>query len=62
MTYQLYHYSAGRKFEYTDRFEAADDHSALVKALAKASRHEMELWCGHRRVRVMERTRPIVPA
>jgi hypothetical protein len=50
MAYQLYHYSAGRKFEYADRFEAVDDQTALIKALAKASSDEMELWCGHRRV------------
>ena len=62
MAYQLYHYSAGRKFEYADRFEAADDQSALVKALSKSSSHDMELWCGHRRVRVMDRAEPFLSA
>ncbi|MDB5671355.1 MAG: hypothetical protein JWO25_2314, partial [Alphaproteobacteria bacterium] len=38
----------------TDRFEAEDDQAALTKALGKASPHEMELWCGHRRILVLE--------
>ena len=50
--YQLYQYSAGRHFEHADRFAAEDDAAALVKAAARTSRHEMELWCGPRRVRV----------
>ena len=50
--YQLYHYAEGRRFEHTDRFAADDDYIALDKARAKASGHEMELWCGPRRVRV----------
>ena len=50
--YQLYHYSAGRQFDHADRFDAEDDVAALAKAGARASRHEMELWCGPRRVRI----------
>jgi len=54
--YQLYHYAAGRNFHHADRFAAADDAAALDKVGARASRHEMELWCGHRRVRVFAMT------
>jgi hypothetical protein len=59
--YQLHHYSAGRDFDHTDRFEAEDDASALIKAEAKLSGEEMELWCGHRRVQlfVAERAEPV---
>jgi hypothetical protein len=51
--YQLYHYSAGRRFEHADRFAAHDDSAALDKARGKSLGHEMELWCGPRRVRVL---------
>jgi hypothetical protein len=50
--YQLYHYSAGRRFEHTDRFEAEDDAAALDKAGDRFRGHEMELWCGRRRLRI----------
>ena len=54
--YQLYHYAAGRRFDHADRFQAADDSVALDKVTAKAKGHDMELWCGPRRVRVFELT------
>ena len=52
--YQLYHYSDGRRFEHADRFNAPTDDSALLKARDKAAGHDMELWCGHRRVALFD--------
>jgi hypothetical protein len=55
--YRAYTVGLDGHFLKSDSFESADDHSAAKHALRLVDDHEIELWCGNRRVAKLARSK-----